>query len=289
MDYLLLLAGLAGLLGGGDALVRGASGLARTLGVSPIVVGLTVVAFGTSSPELVVNVLGALSGETDIAFGNVTGSNLANLGLVLGITAVIAPILVQGQIVRREIPLLMLGSAMLLVFASDDVLRGESPMIDRADGLGLLLVFCVFVYVLAGDLIRSRGADPLFSEISEVRRFQVMRPAYRDLFWLLGGLVLLYFGGRLTIDSGSAGAGLGRAVRGGGDRAHRHRHQPAGARDLGGCRLSKRARPGGGQSGGIEHLQRAVRAARERSHRGHPGTAGRRCGSHASGCCWRRC
>ena len=97
------------LLTGGASLVRGASGIAEAHGISPLVVGLTVVAFGTSAPELVVNILAAINGETDIGFGNIAGSNLANLGLVLGTAALIAPIAIKGQIIRRESPLLLLG------------------------------------------------------------------------------------------------------------------------------------------------------------------------------------
>ncbi len=203
LDYLLLVVGLAGLLFGGDTLVRGAGGLARVLGISPLIVGLTVVAFGTSAPELVVNVLGAMQGETDLAFGNVVGSNLANLGLVLGVTALIAPVAVEGQIVRREIPLLLLGSAMLLVFSSDSLLRGGVSELDLADGLGLLLLFSVFFYITAVDVLRGREEDPLFGEISAVPRFGRETLLSKDLVLLAVGLVFLYFGGRLTISAGT--------------------------------------------------------------------------------------
>ena len=115
MTIALLLAGLFLLLLGGGALVSGASSLATRWGVSPLVVGLTIVAFGTSAPELVVNILGALRNQTALAFGNVVGSNLANLGLVLGAAALVKPVNIQGQIVRRELPLLMLVTCILLV------------------------------------------------------------------------------------------------------------------------------------------------------------------------------
>lgn len=124
MVLTLLLCGLVLLLVGGAALVTGASSLATRLGVSPVVVGLTVVAFGTSAPELVVNVIGALRGETDLAFGNVTGSNLANLGLVLGLAAVVRPVTIESTIVRRELPLLLLGTTILLVMMLDRPLLG---------------------------------------------------------------------------------------------------------------------------------------------------------------------
>ena len=100
-------------------LVRGASEIATGLGVSPMVVGLTIVGFGTSSPELVVNLIGALRGVTDLAFGNVIGSNISNLGLVLGVAAIISPITIQGALVRRELPLLLLATTMMTVLALD--------------------------------------------------------------------------------------------------------------------------------------------------------------------------
>lgn len=204
MDYLFLVVGLAGLLFGGDTLVRGASGLARALGISPLIVGLSVVAFGTSAPELVVNVLGALQGETELAFGNVVGSNLANLGLVLGIAALIAPVALKGQIVRREIPLLLLGSAMLLVFSTDSLLRDELSQLDLADGLGLLLLFSIFFYITAVDVLRGQEQDPLLGEIGAVPRFRRKTLPSKDLVLLAVGLVFLYIGGRLTISAGTA-------------------------------------------------------------------------------------
>ncbi|MEZ5502956.1 MAG: hypothetical protein R3E50_09955 [Halioglobus sp.] len=96
-----------------------------------MLVGLTVVAFGTSAPELVVNVVGALRNETALAFGNVVGSNLANLALVLGAAALVKPMAIEGQIVRRELPLLLLGTSILLVLALDRPLEGLPAQISR--------------------------------------------------------------------------------------------------------------------------------------------------------------
>jgi Ca2+/Na+ antiporter len=101
VDLLLLLLGLVLLVGGGDALVRGASAMAYRLGVSPLVVGLTVVAFGTSAPELAVNMAGALSGRGELSFGNVMGSNIANVGLVVGATALIRPLALHRAVIVR--------------------------------------------------------------------------------------------------------------------------------------------------------------------------------------------
>src|SRR6056297_1720854 len=110
-----IVVGLALLIGGGGLLVRGASAIAASLGISPMVVGLTIVGFGTSAPELVVNILGAIEGETEIAFGNVVGSNISNMGLVLGAAALMAPITLQSDVIRRELPLLLLVTTMMTV------------------------------------------------------------------------------------------------------------------------------------------------------------------------------
>ena len=119
-SYLLLLVGLVILLSGGEGLVRGATSLARSFGVSPMVVGLTVVAFGTSAPELAVNAMAAIAGENEITFGNVIGSNIANIGLIVGITALVTPQVVHRSIVTRELPV-MLGATLLTVRNSVDI------------------------------------------------------------------------------------------------------------------------------------------------------------------------
>ncbi|HKK52116.1 MAG TPA: sodium:calcium antiporter, partial [Myxococcota bacterium] len=114
-DLLLLLGGLVLLLGGGEMLVRGASALARELGVSPLVVGLTVVAFGTSAPELAVNVTAAWRGDAGLAFGNVVGSNIANIGLILGLAAIFRALSVRGVVVSREMPMMGVATAAAVI------------------------------------------------------------------------------------------------------------------------------------------------------------------------------
>lgn len=181
-------------------MVRGASGLAEGYGVPPLVVGLTVVAFGTSSPELVINVLGALEGQTALAFGNITGSNLANLGLVLGSAALITPMSLQGKIIRRELPLLLLATTILLLMTLDPLLRGERPVIDRSDGLIMLLLFGIFIYVTVMDFLRQ-DKDPLVATIDSL---DIVSHAEKRTNWILvvGGVIGLAIGGQLTIDNG---------------------------------------------------------------------------------------
>jgi hypothetical protein len=200
---MLSLAGIAGgialLIGGGALLVRGASEIATRHNISPIIVGLVIVGFGTSSPELVVNIIGAATGAGELAFGNAVGSNIANLGLILGITACLVPITIQSSIVRRELPLLLLATTMILVLALDGPIEGRPAVIGRSDSVVLLLVFTIFIYVSALDMIRVQSKDPLLSEIA--LHTDVVVPSVVRYPWLMvvGGFVLLYLGGEVTI------------------------------------------------------------------------------------------
>lgn len=122
-----------------------------------MIVALTLVAFGTSAPELVVNVVGAARGATDLAFGNVVGSNISNLALVLGAAAVMAPLTMQSRLVRREILLLLLATSAMTVMALDGPIEGTLSVIGRSDAIVLLLLFGVFIYHSAGDRMRQAG------------------------------------------------------------------------------------------------------------------------------------
>jgi cation:H+ antiporter len=207
LDAITLAAGILMLLFGGALLVRGASEIATGFGVSPLVIGLTVVGFGTSSPELVINVLGAAGGATDLAFGNVIGSNISNLALVLGVTALLAPITMESQLVRREIPLLLLATTIAAVLALDGPLEQGKAVIGRSDSIVLLLFFCIFVYIVVLDFVRARQADPL---LFEVESYPLLSQQAADPWrWpmAIGGCVLLFLGGKLTIDSGVGLAG----------------------------------------------------------------------------------
>ena len=210
MTVLWLSLGICLLLAGGAALVSGSSRLAGRLGISPALVGLTVVAFGTSAPELVVNVIGALENETSLAFGNVAGSNIANLGLVLGVAAIIRPVNLQGQLVRRELALLMLVTSMLAVMVIDSALSEGETRISRSDGLILLLMFSTVIYISLGDLLRSRQ-DQLVLRAEGLE--QAIAPteataAGRDWLYIGAGVFGLLIGGQLTITYGAQLASL---------------------------------------------------------------------------------
>jgi cation:H+ antiporter len=143
MTLLMFIAGLVALVIGAELLVRGASRLALSFGISPLVVGLTIVASGTSAPEVAVSVGAALSGNTDIAIGNVVGSNIFNVLFILGISALITPLVVNAQIIRQEVPIMIGASLLLLAFGLD----GTLGTIDCAILLALLVVYTVFLVV----------------------------------------------------------------------------------------------------------------------------------------------
>ena len=190
---LLFLLGLITLVIGAELLVRGASRLAVSFGISPLVVGLTVVAFGTSAPEMAVSVGSALNGNPDIAIGNVVGSNIANILLILGIAAVIAPLLVAEQIIRQEIPIMIGASVLLLVMALD----GSINRIEAATLFGLVIAYTVFL------VRQSRKGSAAMSE-----DFADDIPTSQwDSHWtvqtalVVAGLVMLVLGAGWLVDS----------------------------------------------------------------------------------------
>ncbi len=192
-DVGLLLLGGVLLYFGAEWLVRGAAGLARVLGISPIVVGLTVVSYGTSAPELAVSLVAALDGKSAIALGNVVGSNIANIGLILGLTALIAPPAVEGGLAKRELPVLVLATLLIPI-----CLWGGS--INRVEGILLTLGAIAFTAV---TLRGSRG---------ETGQVDDGPPEERSRFALglvaLLGLGTLLAGGKVFVE-GAVGMALG--------------------------------------------------------------------------------
>lgn len=200
IDVLLILIGLVLLVAGGDLLVKGASSIANDFKVPPMVIGLTIVAFGTSAPELSVNVVAAVNGNTDVSFGNIIGSNIANIGLILGICAIIKPLAVHGSIIGREIPMMLLASFAALILASDQFLLGERSAFDRSDGMILLLLFGLFMFYTVADVIKSRQSDPLLKQIEEEDDPSRFNTGLYNFGLVLVGLVMLIGGGQLAVD-----------------------------------------------------------------------------------------
>ena len=199
MSFVGILAGLIFLLLGGAALVGGASQLASRLGVPPMIVGLTIVGFGTSSPELVVNIIGGLQGETALAFGNVVGSNISNLALVLGAAAFLQTIEIHGSVIRRELPLLLLVTTVMTVMALDNVLGGGTAMIGRTDAVVLILMFAIFVYITVQDIMLARSQDRLLDEVADYPLVRI--ELGKRFLWasIIVGFVLLFVGGEMTV------------------------------------------------------------------------------------------
>ena len=157
LTILLLLPGVALLIGGASFLVDGASAIARRLNVPDLVIGLTIVAFGTSAPELVVNVLASVRGNTGITLGNILGSNTFNILLVLGLSAAVRPLTVGSGTVWKEIPLSFLAALMVAILGGDAWIDGRGPsVLSRIDGLVLLSFFVVFLYYIFSILKAGR-------------------------------------------------------------------------------------------------------------------------------------
>ncbi|WP_138433716.1 calcium/sodium antiporter [Winogradskyella algicola] len=183
MSVFLVIAGLALLVVGGDFLVRASVGLSFKLKISKLVIGMTVVSFATSAPELLVSLQAALDGVTDIALGNVIGSNIANIGLVLGITAIISPLVVDRDFYRLNWPMMMLVSFALYYFLKND------ELLSALEGAILFMALIIFLVILIRNSRKSIKAnlDEVDDALAEVSNFKIVA-------WLLIGAAGLYFG-----------------------------------------------------------------------------------------------
>ena len=182
-------AGLLILVGGAERLVRGSSALALRLGITPLVIGLTIVAFGTSSPELAVSIESALSGSSSIALGNVIGSNIANIGLILGITAMIQPMSVQPSLLKEQIPLMIVVSIVIWFMASDLV-------IGVWDGIILLAAICGFIFHSYRNSHEDDESEALPSDA-----LSLQNKTWFCILLIVLGLGGLIGGGMLFVDS----------------------------------------------------------------------------------------
>jgi len=190
--------GLVVLLVGGHWLVSGAVTIARRLGVSTLLVGLTIVAMGTSAPELAFNLIAAHGGNTDLSFGNVVGSNIANIGLIVGVAALLRPLNVHGRVIKLELPLLLVASGAMFFFAYGlhaRPLPGDHHGFDRIDGLIMLGFFLAFMaeWIYLG---RRDPADPLMKELRAEAETERALPA--AVLLVLLGLACLAGGGKLS-------------------------------------------------------------------------------------------
>ncbi|MDL2265839.1 calcium/sodium antiporter [Parabacteroides sp. OttesenSCG-928-G07] len=201
MDIICLIGGLLLILIGANALTDGASSIAKRFHISSLVIGLTIVAFGTSAPELTVSVSSAIKGSADIAIGNVVGSNLFNTLMIVGCTAMIVPISMNTGTISKEIPLCLLAAVVLFIFSNDVLLDGGTlNSISRSDGLILLCFFLIFLsYTFA---IAKDGNGENGTAIKEI-------PIWKSIIFIIGGLIGLVLGGQLFVDGAS---GIARSL-----------------------------------------------------------------------------
>ncbi len=199
--------GVAMLYGGAEGLVRGSASIARRLGLSPLVIGLTVVAFGTSMPELVVSVRAVLSGQSPIAAGNVVGSNIANIALILGLSALVRPLRVQARLIRIDVPLLILATLAMSVL----IRNGSFGRVE-----GAVFTAGVIGYTAMGLGLSRREPPTVHAEFAEAAP-PPSGSRVRDLAFLALGIGLLVWGARLLVTGAvvaARGMGISEAVIG---------------------------------------------------------------------------
>ncbi|PWF45457.1 sodium:proton exchanger [Massilia glaciei] len=214
LNILFIVIGLVILVAGAEGLVRGAASIAARLKISPLVIGLTVVSFGTSAPELTVNLVAASNGSPDLAVGNVIGSNIGNILLILGVCAMIVPLEVKSSTVWKEIPLALLGVVLVLIMGNDEFFDGVGfNALTRTDGMALLALMIIFMYYVFGLAKGDRAKEEISNVGEEVKTFSL--PVSSIL--TVAGLAGLVFGGQLLVSGATAiakAAGLSEALIG---------------------------------------------------------------------------
>ena len=175
---------------GGEGLVRGSSRLARAMGINPVLIGLTIVAFGTSAPELVVSIIAAFKGSNDLIMGNILGSNIANIGLILGISALIYPISIKLTLVKVELPFMISISILLLLLS-------QNLIIEHIEGAILfILLISMIIYSCYDAFKEPKEIEKEFSEF-----VQVDRSYYKNILYIVFGVIGLSIGAKLLVDS----------------------------------------------------------------------------------------
>lgn len=194
LNIILLIIGFVILIKGADLFVDGASNIALNFKVSKMLIGLTIVAFGTSAPEFAVSVKGLLSGSFDIVLGNVIGSNILNILLILGVAAMIHPLVVKSNTVKKELPITLLITALFTVLLSDNLFdKSMSNNFTRGDGIVLILFFLVFIYYLI-NLMRNKVEDSTDEKVLSLPK---------SFLYTFIGLVMIILGSNFVVDSAS--------------------------------------------------------------------------------------
>ncbi|KAB7683178.1 calcium/sodium antiporter [Plesiomonas shigelloides] len=216
MDYLLLAIGLVLLVVGADGLVKGAARLAASIGIPSLVIGLTVVAFGTSAPELAVSIRSALAGQSEMAIANVVGSNIFNVLFILGLAAIITPLAISRQLIRQDVPLMVLASMLVFYMIRDGVLS----RLDAGILVVLLLAYTVFLFVQgkrteaterasgANNSVAPSTSGAALSDAASAEQddevdalIRGTHPTWQNLLWIIGGLACLVAGANLLVNS----------------------------------------------------------------------------------------
>lgn len=195
MTIVLMLVGLALLLVGANYLTEGSSAIAKRFGISEFVIGLTIVAIGTSAPELVVSLISTFNGNTDVAIGNVLGSNFFNTLMILGVTALIQPIRIEHNTLSRDIPFGLLAAVVLAICGLDAWLNGDAGVISRSEGL---LMLCFWIVFMVYSLITAKRDDAPTETTPETPTKQ--RSIWLEIIMIAGGLAGLIYGGDLFLE-----------------------------------------------------------------------------------------
>ena len=199
IDILVLVVGFLFLIKGADGLIDGSSSIARRFGLSTFFIGLTVVAFGTSTPELVVSLMASISGNSGIALGNILGSNISNTLLILGVAACIAPLAVKKTTITKELPFLLLSILAVAILVNDLIIDGFNPNgLTRIDGLILVLFFSIFVYYTFGI---SQEKDNIYQKtVGSLREQKVKVDSIKfSVLKIIVGMIALTIGGQLIV------------------------------------------------------------------------------------------
>ena len=198
LSFALLIAGFILLVKGADFFVDGSSSIAKLLKIPSIVIGLTIVAFGTSAPEAAVSIIAGIQKSNDIAVGNVIGSNMFNLLVVLGVSAAIKPVHIKEQIIKKDYPFMLIASALLSIMSYDVLLGGSENMISRGDALILLIFMGIFLYSVISSALRSRKENIAGGE-DDIPSYGIGK----SLLFTIGGLAGIIIGGQFVVDSAS--------------------------------------------------------------------------------------
>lgn len=192
LEIILLLVGFIILIKGADIFVDGSSNLARNFKLSKMLIGLTIVAFGTSAPEFAVSVQSMLAGSGEIVIGNVVGSNILNILLILGCSSLIHDLKVKNNTVKKELPITLLITTLLVVLMGDSILSNQVNLLDRGDGVTILLFFLVFVYYLV-SMMRHKT--------DEVEEDEQVYPLSKSIIYTAGGIIAIIIGSNLVVNS----------------------------------------------------------------------------------------